>query len=229
MSCWGLRSFLDVTIFRHSEKQNVTEIGYFRPQIITCTCTYSVVPIRKSESQSCVKEAKICLPPLLVHPEDWGTAFFRNIATCTRLHIATSQQIIFFIVTAARISSPTNILFFWWVLILIANCCRGNSSKCITSWNDGPIYSCSVKNYRYTRCFKMIVTTLRAYIILWSAHGSAVVKALCYKPEGGGFDTRWGEWIFSFYLILPSALGPGVYSTSNRNEHQKQKNNVSGK
>jgi hypothetical protein len=33
---------------------------------------------------------------------------------------------------------------------------------------------------------------------------------------------------FSIYLILPAALGPGVYPASNRNEHQKQKNNVSG-
>jgi hypothetical protein len=33
--------------------------------------------------------------------------------------------------------------------------------------------------------------------------------------------------IFSIYLILPAALGPGVYSASKRNEYQKQKNNVS--
>jgi hypothetical protein len=33
---------------------------------------------------------------------------------------------------------------------------------------------------------------------------------------------------FSIYLILPTALGPGIYSTSNRNEYQKQKNIVSG-
>jgi hypothetical protein len=26
------------------------------------------------------------------------------------------------------------------------------------------------------------------------AHGSVVVKALWYKPEGRGFDTRWGEF-----------------------------------
>jgi hypothetical protein len=32
------------------------------------------------------------------------------------------------------------------------------------------------------------------------------------------------------YLILPAALGSGVYSASNRNEYQEQKNNnnVSG-
>jgi hypothetical protein len=55
-----------------------------------------------------------------------------------------------------------------------------------------------------------------------------VVKVLCYKPEGRGFEARSGECIFSIYLILPAALGPGVHSASNRNEYQKQKNNVSG-
>jgi hypothetical protein len=34
---------------------------------------------------------------------------------------------------------------------------------------------------------------------------------------------------FSSHLILPAALGPGVYSASTRNEYQKQKYNVSGK
>jgi hypothetical protein len=54
-----------------------------------------------------------------------------------------------------------------------------------------------------------------------------VVKALCNKPEGRGYETRWGEWILSIYLILPVALGPEVYSASNRKQYQKQKNNVS--
>jgi hypothetical protein len=31
-----------------------------------------------------------------------------------------------------------------------------------------------------------------------------------------------------FSIILPAALGPGVYSASNRNEYRKQKSNVSG-
>jgi hypothetical protein len=59
------------------------------------------------------------------------------------------------------------------------------------------------------------------------ARSSIVVKALCYKPEGRGFDTLRG-----YFLNLPNppaALGPGVYSASNRNEYQKHKNNnVSG-
>jgi hypothetical protein len=33
---------------------------------------------------------------------------------------------------------------------------------------------------------------------------------------------------FPIYLILSATLGPGVYSASNRNEYQKQKDNVSG-
>jgi hypothetical protein len=32
----------------------------------------------------------------------------------------------------------------------------------------------------------------------------------------------------SIYLILPATLGPEVCSASNRNEYQKQKNNVPG-
>jgi hypothetical protein len=33
---------------------------------------------------------------------------------------------------------------------------------------------------------------------------SVVVKALCYKSEGRGFETRWGEWII---LNLPNLSG----------------------
>jgi hypothetical protein len=57
--------------------------------------------------------------------------------------------------------------------------------------------------------------------------GGVVVKALCYKPEGRGFVNRWDEF-FSIYLYFLVALGPGVYSASNRNDYQKQNNNVSG-
>jgi hypothetical protein len=55
------------------------------------------------------------------------------------------------------------------------------------------------------------------------ARGSIVVKALCYKPESRVFDTRGGD--FLNFPILPAALGPGVYSVSKINEHQKHKNN----
>jgi hypothetical protein len=43
------------------------------------------------------------------------------------------------------------------------------------------------------------------------------VEALCYKPEGRGFETQSRKLIFSTYLILQAALRPGVYSASNIN------------
>jgi hypothetical protein len=41
-------------------------------------------------------------------------------------------------------------------------------------------------------------------------------------------DSMPDEVNFEMYLIFPAALGPGVYSASNRNEYQKHKNNVYG-
>jgi hypothetical protein len=72
-----------------------------------------------------------------------------------------------------------------------------------------------------------------SHAVMWpeietGARGNAVVKVLCYKPEGRGFQTRRAELFFSIYLILPAALGPEVYSACSRNEYQKQKNNVPG-
>jgi hypothetical protein len=59
-----------------------------------------------------------------------------------------------------------------------------------------------------------------------------MVKTLFYKPEGRGLESGRGQSLFVFclsiYLILPAALGLGIYSASNRNEYQKQKNNVLG-
>jgi hypothetical protein len=36
------------------------------------------------------------------------------------------------------------------------------------------------------------------------------------------------NFFFSIFIVLLAALGPEVYSASNRNEYQKQTNNVSG-
>jgi hypothetical protein len=43
--------------------------------------------------------------------------------------------------------------------------------------------------------------------------------------EDRGFDTEVTE-ISSLHLILLAALGYGIYSTSNRNEYHKQKQNM---
>jgi hypothetical protein len=74
-----------------------------------------------------------------------------------------------------------------------------------------------------------IVQNFNSYTTIPGVRGSIVVTALCHEPEGRGFETRWGERMFSIYLILPASLGPGIHSASNRNEYQKLKNNeVSG-
>jgi hypothetical protein len=39
------------------------------------------------------------------------------------------------------------------------------------------------------------------------ARGGVVVKALCFKPAGRGFDSRWRHWNFPA-TILPVALWP---------------------
>jgi hypothetical protein len=52
--------------------------------------------------------------------------------------------------------------------------------------------------------------------------------APCYKAEGHEFLTQRDGLILPIYLILLDALGPGVYSASNRNKYQEQKSNVSG-
>jgi hypothetical protein len=80
-----------------------------------------------------------------------------------------------------------------------------------TSTNVYNAYSALLLRRMYS-----LVQNLLCQRVCLGTRGSVVVKVLCYKPEGRGFDTR-------IYLILPAALGPEVYSASNRNKYQKQK------
>jgi hypothetical protein len=59
-------------------------------------------------------------------------------------------------------------------------------------------------------------------ILSWLRHYATSRKVAGLSPY------RVIEFFVSIDLILPAALGPGVHSASNRNEYQKQKNNVSG-
>jgi hypothetical protein len=54
-----------------------------------------------------------------------------------------------------------------------------------------------------------------------SALGSIVVKALFYKPKVAGSRLDAVNELFSNYLVLLAALGPGIYSASNKNEYQQ--------
>jgi hypothetical protein len=57
---------------------------------------------------------------------------------------------------------------------------------------------------------------------VWLRHYAASRKVESLRSDGE-------NEMFSIYLILAAALDPGVYSASNINEYQKQKNNVSWK
>jgi hypothetical protein len=73
-----------------------------------------------------------------------------------------------------------------------------------------------------------LVSRFIGLFYIQGACSSIVVKTLCYKPKGHSFDSLVRLLDFSIYLILPATLGPGVYSASNRNKYQKDRNNVSG-
>jgi hypothetical protein len=47
-----------------------------------------------------------------------------------------------------------------------------------------------------------------------------LVEALRYKPEGRGFDFRWGHWNFSL-TSFRLHFGPGVESAYIENEYQE--------
>ena len=48
-----------------------------------------------------------------------------------------------------------------------------------------------------------------------------MVKVLCYKSEGRWFDSRWNLEYFIDIKSFRSHYGPGVDSSSNRNEYQE--------
>jgi hypothetical protein len=66
------------------------------------------------------------------------------------------------------------------------------------------------------RCFLLIF-----YIYVRLRHYAARRKVASSRSD------KVNEY-FLICLILPAGLGPGVYSASDKNEYQKQKNNVSG-
>jgi hypothetical protein len=86
----------------------------------------------------------------------------------------------------------------------------------------------SRKNYYYYYYYSTTAAAAATSITTTSESRGSVVVETVLQTGRLRFETRLGEHIFSVYLILPAALGPGVYSASNRNEYQKQKNNVSG-
>jgi hypothetical protein len=97
------------------------------------------------------------------------------------------------------------------------------------------MYQFTIKHKNFSELGRILCTTKYSSIEhkqplqLQISVDSVAIKALNYKPEGCGFETRTCEWLFlKSPNHLAAALGPGVHSAANRNEYHKQKNNVSG-
>ena len=77
------------------------------------------------------------------------------------------------------------------------------------------------KHYKEGKFFtKLSAANLNILHFVLGVRDDVVVKALGYKPAGGGFDSRWCHWNFSVTQTFRSHYGPGVDSASNRNEYQ---------
>ena len=70
--------------------------------------------------------------------------------------------------------------------------------------------------------FKQIYRRFPDTVFPVKGHAVAqLVEALCYKPEGHGFDSRWCHWNFSLTSSFHPHYGPVVNSASNRNRYQE--------
>ena len=109
-----------------------------------------------------------------------------------------------------HVSLLKSYVYFWshqWFLLVL---CLSSKHIIYFEWSKFMTITVflDVTSFRYIYIY--------IYIYIYGARGGVVVKALCYKPAGHGYDSRWCYWNFSFR----SHYGPGVESTSNRNEYQ---------
>ena len=80
---------------------------------------------------------------------------------------------------------------------------------------------------RTFRKFKQQTSVLVLWIFYtpypqWQGHVVVqLVETLRWKLEGRGFDSRWCHWNFLLTLSLWPHYGPGVDSSSNRNEYEE--------
>jgi hypothetical protein len=134
-------------------------------------------------------------------PEKWETRdpcpesnraprFLQQVSRCTEWAIS-SPSVAHILISAL------------WPILNTGNCYRTDRlSLCL----------CFIQK---SRCRVQWIFNVSYFQIIWMriffAHTDSgiVVKALCYKPEGRGFEIQWVQSIFSIYLILAAALGPG--------------------
>jgi len=93
----------------------------------------------------------------------------------------------------------------------------GDRTESLRSGEENPC-TCRKIGHRSSRATS--VPWFLGYIYLrFRDRGSTVVKVLCYKSVGRWFDPSWCQCIF--HWSFRSHHGPGVDSTSNRNEYQE--------
>jgi len=73
-------------------------------------------------------------------------------------------------------------------------------------------WTCQTKYYKRHKLFS---SNIRRHAV------AQLFKALCYKPEGRGFDSRWCRRNFSLHKSFRPNYGPWVVSASNRNAYQE--------
>ena len=112
------------------------------------------------------------------------------------------------------------ISLIWWIssgtvcsVVLRERVCTGTQRT----------VDCRVSNVCWTS--KQLILRIQCPLFLGPlayCHAVAqLVKALHYKPEGRGFDSRWCHFHFSLTQPFLPHHGPGVDSASNRNEYQE--------
>jgi hypothetical protein len=63
--------------------------------------------------------------------------------------------------------------------------------------------------------------TISSHLLLGRYAVAQLDEALHYKPEGRGFDSRWGNWDFLLAWSFRPHYSPGVDSATNRHEYRR--------
>jgi hypothetical protein len=77
-------------------------------------------------------------------------------------------------------------------------------------------------------CKYLMGSSIQIYKIPRGHAVAQLVEALCYKPEGHGFDSRWGHWFFQFTKFFQPHYDPGANSASNINQYQEYSWGIKG-
>jgi hypothetical protein len=80
--------------------------------------------------------------------------------------------------------------------------------------------------FSVTRVYLLLISTCLYKVI--QRRKSQITNCKCYNWKVADSRSDEVKEFFLIYLILSAALRPEVYSASNINEHQEQKNYVSG-